>query len=617
MNFAAYVFTVAVAACAVGFTLRGFAPAPVGSLENLAEKGGVFHKPHPMERRDLLPLGIICLVYTIVAFIGLGSGKAPESYYHFQGADNSVTLELSENREAGEILWFSAITHGNYLVELSPDGESWTEQGIWEQDSSQQLKWHTETPALDGFRFLRITETSGSCYLGEVAVRDKNGELIPFLGETALTDEQDTVPEHISYMNSSYFDEIYHPRTALEYLMGEPIYEVSHPPLGKGIISLGVRLFGMNPFGWRFMGVICGILMLPLMYVFLKNLFGRTAVAACATTVFAFDFMHFVQTRIATIDSYTTFFVLLMFWLMYRWFTQPLDAPAGRTAPWLFAAGAAFGVGAACKWSVIYGGAGLAVIWLIRVVMLFRYKGRRAFLPVLGLIGQSIVFFILIPCAVYYLSYQPYGAVKDAGLFSREYLDIVLDNQKYMFNYHSKLDATHPYQSTWWQWVLDVRPILYYLEYIDDSTKSAFAAFGNPLFWWAGLGCLISLAVTVIRRRDAVGLLILIGWLSELLPWVGISRCAFIYHYFPCTVFLALAVGWQMEGMCRAREAQLCRLSPEGETIAVRRCDGTIFVFTGLCILMFVLFYPVLTGIPFSRAYTNGLLRWFGGQYPF
>lgn len=619
MNILAYIFTVAVAACAVGFTLRGFAPPPVGSLESLRQGNRGFHTPHPMQRKDLLPLALLCLIYGIVAFIGLGSNKAPETYWHFTAEDSSVTLELTEESEISEILWYSAIGEGTYLVELSTDGNEWLTQGIWEQDSGEQLKWHSVEPVLSKFRFMRINATCSSLYLGELALRKTCGELASFTAENTLTDEQDTVPEHIDYLNSSYFDEIYHPRTALEYLMGEKIYEISHPPLGKGIISLGIRIFGMNPFGWRFMGTLTGILMLPLMYIFLKNLFGRTAVATCATAIFAFDFMHFVQTRIATIDSYTTFFVLLMFWLMYRWFTQPLDAPLLKTAPWLFAAGAAFGIGASCKWSVIYGGAGLALIWLIRMVILLRINGCRALRTVFATAAQSLLFFIVIPCTIYYLSYQPYGAVKGAKPFSREYLDIVLDNQKYMFNYHSGLKATHPYESRWWKWVLDVRPILYYLEYFDDNTKSAFAAFGNPLFWWSGLGCLISLAVTVIRRRDAVGLLILIGWLSELLPWIGISRCAFIYHYFPCTVFLALAVGWQMEGLCREKERQLCFANrlPADSSAPLHRCDGVIFVFTGLCIAMFVLFYPVLTGIRFSQSYTNGLLRWFGGQYPF
>ncbi len=34
-------------------------------------------------------------------------------------------------------------------------------------------------------------------------------------------------------MNSSYFDEIYHARTALEHIENVYPYEITHPPLGK------------------------------------------------------------------------------------------------------------------------------------------------------------------------------------------------------------------------------------------------------------------------------------------------------------------------------------------------------------------------------------------------
>ena len=45
--------------------------------------------------------------------------------------------------------------------------------------------------------------------------------------------------------------------------------------------------------------------------------------------------------------------------------------------------------------------------------------------------------------------------------------------------------------------------------------------------------------------------------------------------------------------------------------------DRMIFAFVLLCLLMFALFYPVLTGLRVDRDFTTALLRWFGGQYPF
>ena len=192
-----------------------------------------------------------------------------------------------------------------------------------------------------------------------------------------LFDEK-LVPEAPGYLNSAYFDEIYHARTAYEHIRNVKPYEVSHPPLGKIIIGIGIRLFGMTPFGWRFMGTLFGVLMLPILYVFLKNLFGRTLIAACGTTLFAFDFMHFVQTRIATIDTYGVFFILAMYLFMYRYIAQDYEAPFRKTALPLFFSGLCFGLGAASKWVVIYGGAGLAILWLIRQILRGRYYIKSA-----------------------------------------------------------------------------------------------------------------------------------------------------------------------------------------------------------------------------------------------
>lgn len=161
---------------------------------------------------------------------------------------------------------------------------------------------------------------------------------------SALTDEQNVVPLYPSYMNSTYFDEIYHARTAYEHILGLEPYENTHPPLGKLIISLGIRIFGMNPFGWRFMGTLFGVLMLPILYHLLKRLFGSTFLCTAGTVLFAFDFMHYVQTRIATIDTYAVFFILLMYGAMLVFLqTDLMTAGWKKLLPPLFSA--------ACSWA--------------------------------------------------------------------------------------------------------------------------------------------------------------------------------------------------------------------------------------------------------------------------
>ncbi len=116
----------------------------------------------------------------------------------------------------------------------------------------------------------------------------------------------------------------------------------------------------MTPFGWRFLGTLFGVLMLPVIYILPK---GSSAArpSGRVTLVLASDFMHFVQTRIATIDTYAVFFILLMYLFMYGFITT-----GSRRE--LALSGIFFGIGAASKWTCIYAGAGLAVIWLIYVI---------------------------------------------------------------------------------------------------------------------------------------------------------------------------------------------------------------------------------------------------------
>ncbi len=562
-------------------------------------------------------MGCITAVYAIVAFIGLGSTKAPQTFLHYEKGNTYALIELTEPQEITSIRYYSGLCTADYTLQFSSDGETWIDQldadgnSGMTQKYSQLFRWNTATLNDDNgtVRYIRII-SGAEQYLGEVAIYGADGELIDVAdliiasGCEMLFDEQDIIPDSYSYKNGTYFDEIYFPRTALEMIQGIWPYEITHPPLGKAILSLGIRIFGMTPFGWRFMGTLFGVFMLPVLYVFLKKMFGHTAVAACGTTLFAFDFMHYTQTRLATIDTYVVFFVLLMYLFMYLWTTEPPERERRRMV-WLGLCGLAFGVGGACKWPCLYAGAGLAVIWLAWWIQRLVKEKKAALDDFILNIGCCLLFFIAVPCLVYYVSYYSYGISQGLGgigmLFSRDYLQIVLDNQTYMWNYHSGLEATHPYSSLWYQWVFDVRPILYYLSYLDDGTISSFAAFSNPLVCWGGLAAMVGMVWIAIRDRDNRAMFIVIGYLANLLPWVLVTRLTFAYHYFPCTVFLVLAIAYIF---CDLRRHD-------------RKWLTSIGVYTAVGVFLFGLFYPVLSGMPRTSTYSNIFLKWFTDTWPF
>lgn len=550
-------------------------------------------------RRGGIGIAVLTAVYAVAAFTGLGSARDPQRFCTLE-AGESATLALDGVHSIDTVWYYTGLYTGEYTLAYSDDGITYTAAGTMPQGYADLFKWLQPQPADTApatAAYVRITASS-HLELGELALLDAQGECIAVRAITgpasaaALCDEADTVPASSTYYNSSYFDEIYHARTAYEHLRGVYPYEVSHPPLGKEILSLGIRLFGMTPLGWRCMGALFGVAMLPLMWDLLRRMFRDDRVALCGAALLAFDFMHLTQTRIATIDSFATLFILLMYLFLYRYFTE------GKLRH-LAACGVTFGIGAATKWTCLYAGAGLGVLWALHWVFsgVRAHRagdGRRYARMLLGNIGFCLVFFVLVPGMIYYASYYPYGAARGlhgAGMyFTREYAAIVLENQRFMFTYHAGLVATHPYASRWWQWLLDLRPILYYLSY-GDGTVSTIGAFVNPLLCWGGL---LALPVLAYRawKRDRTALFILVGYLAQVLPWVFISRLTFEYHYFAATLFLVLALGYVFD---RLRQ---------------RGYFGIVYVFTAASGALFALFYPVLTGVTISRSYAWNVLKW-------
>ena len=543
-----------------------------------------------VDAADVFIMAGVTFVYAVAAFMGLGNTASPQSFVRMENETAQFSLD-PDSGAAAKLMVFTGVGIGEYSIDYTgADGEN-SHLADLEQSHAEVLKWHEVTLDHEVTGGTLRIRGSGNVWLGEVVAKTSDGKTIPLSASIpALADEQQLCPARQTFMNSSYFDEIYHARTAWEHLHGVYPYEITHPPLGKTIISVGIVLFGMTPFGWRFSGTLFGILMLPILYFFSKKLFGgRVAPGAC-TALMATDFMHFVQTRIATIDTYAVFFILLMYMFMY------LFISGGRLRD-LALCGISFGLGAASKWTCFYAGAGLAVIWALWVVR-ETCAGR---LKLRGFVKNAlfcVVFFILAPALIYYLSYIPYGIAQGkTDLLSRDYLDIVLHNQSYMFNYHSQLVATHPYSSHWYQWLLDIRPILYYLDYLPNGRTVSFGAFVNPVLCWGGLLALFVLGYLAISRRDRVSFFILLGYLAQLLPWVLVPRLTFAYHYFPCTVFLVLALG-----RCFA---VMERNLPRGRWYV----NG----FVALSLAVFMLFFPVLAGIPIGP----GILRSWLPTWPF
>lgn len=572
--------------------------------------------PLRVNKRDAAVMAVMTLVYLALALFNLGSFDVPQTEWSGRGTRDGFIIDLGAEKQVSRITFYSGLGKGTYHVWYQDSEGVFRKMDDLEVDDF--YKWHVfeVSEAASSFK-LRVSEPGGM--LKEIGVFEEGSkEALPIeikqldgtpaAGDLLnLADEQHLVQyRQGDYMTSTYFDEIYHARTAYEHLNRIKPYEWTHPPLGKILIAIGISIFGMNTFGWRIVGTITGALLIPLMYMFGKKLFRKSFYGFCAAFLMMFDLMHFAQTRIATIDSYTTLFVILMYYYMADYYLQKsYEKGFYSSLKPLFLSGLFFGLGAATKWSALYGAPGLAVLFFLAKYNEYQdYKKAKAlstgkgagsapvwiqtFMPLYmwKTMLYCVLFFIIIPAAVYLLSYIPYLMVP-----GMEFSDI-LNYQKSMYRYHSGLESTHSFQSDWWTWPLMIRPIWYYQgQDLPAGMASTIASFGNPAVWWAGIPAFFAAVRAALQKNKAMTVVVT-AVISQYIPWMIISRSAFIYHFFPMVPFMILAVVYVIKVLIEKGVSR-----------------KYIYGYLGLVLLLFILFYPVVSGLIVPESYIR-FLRW-------
>jgi len=550
-----------------------------------------------MTKKDYIIASVITLIYTVLAFINLGSTQEPQTFSKSAGTQ-TVMVDFGSKRDVLSISMYTGI--GSASFDFYTLNENNEEVKVGSINMPGCFTWYTTDLCTMTQRVL-VRASGGDINVGELGFFDYDNRLIPVeqytstIGDSAnLFDEQQLVQQNSWYYNGMYFDEIYHARTAYEFINGLSPYEITHPPLGKVIIALGILMFKMTPFGWRFMGTLFGCVMVFLIYLFGKKMFRNTFWATIVTILFTFDFMHFAQTRIATIDTYGLFFTILMYMFMFMFIQYDIKkTPIRKLFACLLICGVFFGLGAASKWTCLYGGAGLAVIFFIHIIVQAVKGLDKKKLAII--LSGCLVFFILIPALIYAASYIPFVRCEGQNWGQ------ALSNQSYMYNYHAHLTATHPYSSKWYEWMTMVKPIVYTRTSPagDPNTLSTIASFGNPAVWWLGIIAILYALYQALLKREKTAVFLVIGYAAQLVPWMFVSRIMFIYHYFSCTPFLVLAIVYMLRDFVAKKP----------------RAIYAVYIYTALAVALFIMFYPVLSGVHAPAKYISDYLIWFPQWY--
>lgn len=373
----------------------------------------------------------------------------------------------------------------------------------------------------------------------------------------------------LGFPGEEVFDEVYHAKTALQYLNGEPPTEWVHPPTAKLLIAVGVWIFGYVPWAWRLMPALAGIALAPVFYLLARRVLLAERAAVLGTVLLLCDGVYLVQSRIAMTNIFAVLFQVSAALFILRAVLRPR-----LSAPDMVAAGVFLGLALSTRWTSLWA-AGFLGLVLLAVRRLRIIKPRELLLTVLA--------FAVLPAGIYVLSYWPWMRQGHA-------LSELLPLQKAIWRYHADLRATHPYFSKWYTWPLLYRPTWYYFKQTGETIRG-IVAIGNPALWWASVPVTVWALVTGARDKDPRRLFSGLGFCALYLPW-GISPRTLNYsHYlFEAIPYACLSLGELLDRLWDGRGAPYARL------------------YVGAAIFLFFFFLPFLIALPIpARWYFHDL----------
>lgn len=337
---------------------------------------------------------------------------------------------------------------------------------------------------------------------------------------------------NVSFPATKVFDEVYFPVFAIDYLHRVSFFDV-HPPLGKFIIAIGIKLFGDTSFGWRIIPLLFGILNIGLFAwlwkVWRKENIGAWLVAAMV----AIDGIFIVYSRTGLMDGILVFFILLTVLLAYK-------VNRFRT---FIVFGILLGATISIKW---VGLGALAPVFYI----LWRRK-KLAYIPI-----------VLFTAAVIYLLINYTGQLI---IHANNPLLTSLKWNQEAWGYHFNLKEGHPWGSAWWTWPLLKRPVLFFYEQDVKGNIRTITTLANPLLWWGSMAAVATSTIHLLWLRlrakksvvDHPLVPMIIAFFAFWLPWAGVHRVVFLYHFIPSYAFALLILCYWLSLLWKILPKQL------------------------------------------------------------
>lgn len=306
-----------------------------------------------------------------------------------------------------------------------------------------------------------------------------------------------------------------------------------HPPLAKLMIAFSMSLIGNNEYGFRLPSVIFGTLSILVFYLLLKRVSGDKLLSLIATFLFSFDNLVFVHSRIATLDIFVLFFMILGF---YWYFERRM----------VFS-GVAFALSTLCKIGGLYGVLSIGIYHLGKS-LLSKEEGaeQRPIVRKLEDLERLVI--------AYGLSFMGLLFVMDrlwVGYSSP------IDHLTFILSYTKALVAPFPtgIQSYPWQWLLNQVQIPYLKVDVNKIADGAvvgtytsihFNGAMNPLIVYLTLPTIIYAAYLFYSKRDELSLFTVAWFVGTYLPFIPMAilwnRIMYLFYFLNTTPSVCIAI---------------------------------------------------------------------------
>lgn len=306
-----------------------------------------------------------------------------------------------------------------------------------------------------------------------------------------------------------------------------------HPPLAKLMIAFSMSLIGNNEYGFRLPSVIFGTLSILVFYLLLKRVSGDKLLSLIATFLFSFDNLVFVHSRIATLDIFVLFFMILGF---YWYFERRMVL-----------SGVAFALSTLCKIGGLYGVLSIGIYHLGKS-LLSKEEGaeQRPIVRKLEDLERLVI--------AYGLSFMGLLFVMDrlwVGYSSP------IDHLTFILSYTKALVAPFPtgIQSYPWQWLLNQVQIPYLKVDVNKIADGAvvgtytsihFNGAMNPLIVYLTLPTIIYAAYLFYSKRDELSLFTVAWFVGTYLPFIPMAilwnRIMYLFYFLNMTPSVCIAI---------------------------------------------------------------------------